>query len=319
MFKITLYQIQYFELWNDFLAKAKNGNFLFHRDFIEYHSDRFQDNSLLIFKNQKLIALLPANRSENIIYSHQGLTYGGLILDKKIRSSEVFQIFESLLKYFKEQGIKYLFYKQSPDYQSVISCQAIEIALFSFAAKLETCQIASVIELQNDFEILKQKSRIKNYFDKNFEIKKETNFAQFWKILIQNLENKHQLSPVHSLDEIQNLAQKFRSEIQLYTVVKGTEVLGGTLLFINHYSAAVHVQYVASTLEGRKRRVHDFLFPFLIAKFKKEKTSFAKPFHYFGFGISDIRETKSINKGLVAWKEKFGARTFTHRSFKIEI
>jgi hypothetical protein len=319
MFEIIPYQIQHFELWNQFLLKAKNANFLFHRSFMEYHSDRFKDNSLLIFKNKKLIALLPANRIKNKIYSHQGLTYGGFILDKKVTYFDVSRIFETLLNSFRKEGINELIYIQNPDYQSISSCQEIESVLITLGAKLANSQIASVIEFQSDFETLKQKTRIKNHFDKGFQVKKEADFTNFWNILIQNLKNKHQLKPVHSLQEIQNLAEKFKNEIQLYTVIKDGEILGGTVLFINHYSAVVHVQYVASTLEGRKLRVLDLLFSFLIKKYQRQNTSFGKYFKHFGFGISTHRETNTINKGLLEWKEKFGARTFVHRSYKIEI
>ena len=72
-------------IWNDFVSKSKNGTFLFHRDFIEYHSDKFDDFSLLVFFKQELVALLPANQVNNTIFSHQGLTYGGLILKQDIK------------------------------------------------------------------------------------------------------------------------------------------------------------------------------------------------------------------------------------------
>jgi hypothetical protein len=58
--------------------QSQKMHLLFHRDFMEYHSDRFQDYSLLIFEEDKLIAVLPANRVEDRL-SHQGLTYGGLV------------------------------------------------------------------------------------------------------------------------------------------------------------------------------------------------------------------------------------------------
>lgn len=83
-FKIIKYTSEHYNLWNDFVADAKNATFLFHRDFMEYHSDRFEDYSLLIFdEKENLKALFPANRIENDLFSHQGLTYGGLILDEK--------------------------------------------------------------------------------------------------------------------------------------------------------------------------------------------------------------------------------------------
>ena len=46
---------------------------------MEYHADRFTDYSLLVYDGNKLLALLPANRSGDVLYSHAGLTYGGVI------------------------------------------------------------------------------------------------------------------------------------------------------------------------------------------------------------------------------------------------
>ena len=48
--------------WDDFVKVSKNGTFLFLRAYMDYHSDRFHDHSLM-FHNEKgkLIAVLPAN------------------------------------------------------------------------------------------------------------------------------------------------------------------------------------------------------------------------------------------------------------------
>jgi len=50
---------------------------------MDYHSDRYLDYSLLIYKKDVLISVLPANIVEDQLYSHQGLSYGDFILDKK--------------------------------------------------------------------------------------------------------------------------------------------------------------------------------------------------------------------------------------------
>ena len=84
-FKIIKYTSGHYNLWNDFVANAKNATFLFHRDFMEYHSDRFEDNSLLIFdEKEKLVAIFPANRIGNELFSHQGLTYGEIVIDASL-------------------------------------------------------------------------------------------------------------------------------------------------------------------------------------------------------------------------------------------
>ena len=63
--------------WDAFVETSKNGTFLFMRNYMEYHSDRFADHSLMFYCNNRLLAVLPANirESEKTLVSHGGLTY----------------------------------------------------------------------------------------------------------------------------------------------------------------------------------------------------------------------------------------------------
>jgi hypothetical protein len=76
-YTVRRYQKSDYLHWNTFVSKAKNATFLLHRGFMDYHKDRFEDYSLMVFENEKLVAVLPANRVDGCVYSHQGLTYGG--------------------------------------------------------------------------------------------------------------------------------------------------------------------------------------------------------------------------------------------------
>ena len=70
-------------LWDGFVALSKNATFLHYRDYMDYHSDRFHDFSLMAFDGGRLLALLPANLSGDTLYSHQGLTFGGWLMPLK--------------------------------------------------------------------------------------------------------------------------------------------------------------------------------------------------------------------------------------------
>ena len=99
---LTTYTIKKYEqndcnTWNEFIAQAKNATFLFHRNFMEYHQDRFEGFSLLVFENHKLVAVLPANKQGNSVYSHQGLTYGGLVYKEETKQASVIEIFHDIL------------------------------------------------------------------------------------------------------------------------------------------------------------------------------------------------------------------------------
>ena len=114
------------------VSHAKNATFLFNRDFMEYHKDRFQDASVMVFKGDKLMALFPANQVNDTVYSHQGLTYGGLILNSKLKLNSVLEIFKNVIKFYKSQGFKNLEVKIIPNiYNNLPSDELLYFVFFS--------------------------------------------------------------------------------------------------------------------------------------------------------------------------------------------
>jgi hypothetical protein len=113
-YTIKQYESSFYEVWNAFIGKAKNATFLFHRDFMEYHKDRFEDNSLLIFKDDLCVAVLPANKQGAIAFSHQGLSYGGLVYDEKLTLENVIACFAAVLCFLNEKELFNCPIKQFP-------------------------------------------------------------------------------------------------------------------------------------------------------------------------------------------------------------
>ena len=106
MFEIRIYRESLKNEWNEHIARSKNGTFLTDRNYMDYHSDRFKDFSLMFYSKDKLSAVLPGNIKDNVYYSHQGLTYGGLIIDSKCKTADVCRIFEEANTFLKGHGIK---------------------------------------------------------------------------------------------------------------------------------------------------------------------------------------------------------------------
>ncbi|MGB2684524.1 MAG: GNAT family N-acetyltransferase, partial [Olleya sp.] len=69
---------------------------------------------MLIFKGEKLIAVLPANKVGDTLHSHQGLTYGGLVTHKALKFNEVLEVFKLLLQFLEDHNILYLNIKSLP-------------------------------------------------------------------------------------------------------------------------------------------------------------------------------------------------------------
>ena len=68
MIEVKQYTQKQAQEWNDFIEQSRQGTFLFNRSYMDYHADRFQDASLMIYRKEQLYALLPANRLGDTLY-----------------------------------------------------------------------------------------------------------------------------------------------------------------------------------------------------------------------------------------------------------
>lgn len=297
--------------WDNFIDSAKNATFLFKRDFMDYHKDRFEDHSMLVFKNEKVVALFPATISENILYSHQGLTYGGLVINKKTKLKEVAEIFQSLLQYLSTGNIEKLQIKVMPKIYNNLPSDELDYLLFITRAKLIRTDILSVIDNQQPLKIASNRLEgVKKAEKNNLRIEEGNDFMGFWnEILIPNLAGKHNALPVHSLGEIAQLEKNFPSNILQFNVYKDAEIVGGATIFETENVA--HVQYISANGDKQQLGTLDFLFKFLINdRFKDKK--------FFDFGTSNENAGKNVNEGLLYWKECFGARSIVQQFYEVK-
>lgn len=312
-YKIIKYTSEHYQMWNNFVANAKNATFLFHRDFMEYHSDKFQDFSLLIFdEKENLKAILPANILDANLYSHQGLTYGGLVLDASCKLSEVIQLNYQLLKYLSEAGILKLQLKIIPAIYNNLPSDEMEYLSFLLDAKLIRRDAIAILDLSHKMEISRVRKRgIETGKKHQLQIIEEDTFDSFWKeLLIPNLNFKYNTNPVHSLEEITYLKSKFPKLIRQFNVYFENKLVGGVTVFIT--KNVIHPQYISgNTAFNNLYGGLDYLYNYLITNvFKDEK--------YFDFGISNENNGRYLNESLHYWKESFGARTIVQNFYEVE-
>lgn len=311
MVSIETYNLKHKSQWDSFVDESKNGTFLFKRDFMEYHSSRFNDFSLLIFKRSKLIGIFPANRESNILYSHNGLTYGGLMVKEDIKLNEFLNIFCELLKFCHINKIIKLVIKAIPSIYNISFSGELDYISFLTNAVLYRKDVISVIDLKSKIKISKDRVQgFKRGIKNKLILKEKNNFREFWdKLLIPNLSQKYSVSPVHSISEIEYLKNKFQGNIRQFNVYKGDEIVAGTTIF--QTKNVIHVQYTASNSDKNQLGSLDFLFYKLINEIFYD-------YKFFDFGTSNERRGRKINLGLLYWKEGFGARSLTQSFYEIE-
>lgn len=303
MFEVKKYTPSDKDVWNRFLLTAKNATLLFERDYMDYHSDRFHDHSLMIYRKGQLYGLIPGNVSDNVFYSHQGLTYGGIVMSRKASAVDVIEMFRLINDHLKSEGIIKVVYKPTPYIYHDVPAQEDLYALFRLTdARIIGRQISSTIYLDNKIKFVEsRKSGIRKAVRNGVTIARTEDFDAFWEILESNLQNKYEVRPVHSINEIKLLAGRFPGRIRLYAAFsEDGRMLGATVIYIIN-SKVIHTQYISASLEGKELGALDALFEYLINDEFKE-------YSVFDFGQSTEQRGAVLNENLIFQKEGFGGR-----------
>ncbi len=308
---ITPYSSKYQSIWDNYVANAKNGVFLFYRNYMEYHADRFKDNSLLFFRKGQLAGLLPANIKNDTLCSHEGLTFGGVISGQSTKTAATLQIFEALINYCRSIGVKTIVYKAVPYIYHSVPANEDLYALFRYNAKLIARNASSCIYLSGSEGFSdNRKCSIKKAQKSNLTVKQSTDFDAFMKIVADALSERHSTKPVHTAEEMKLLANRFPDNIKLYASYKDDRMLAGVIIYESRNVA--HTQYAADSKEGWSIGAQDLVEDYLINNIYKAK-------QYYDFGISTENQGQVLNLGLIARKEAFGAGSVMYDIYQIDL
>ncbi len=297
--------------WNEFVRQSKNGMFLFHRSYQDYHADRYADHSYLIRHKGRLCALLPATRSGNELWSHGGLTFGGFVTNEEMTQSLMLEVVDQMLVRLKKDGVHHLHYKAIPPIYHRTPAQEDLYALHCRGARICRRDVNSVLRPGAKPRAQQRRRRgVRDALEAGLTVARSDRWEEFWPLLEQVLLERHSVRPVHTVEEITLLAGRFATNIHLYVARDHQEVVAGSVIYEN--PCVAHAQYIASSPAGRKLCALDLLFSTLIEETFRHK-------EWFSFGISTTEGGTCLNGGLAEFKESFGARTIIHDTYSITL
>nr|WP_315472194.1 GNAT family N-acetyltransferase [uncultured Undibacterium sp.] len=301
-------------LWDEFCINSLQSTLLHTRRFLSYHGTKFTDQSLLIVDDNKWLGILPAALMPNdpsCIISHPGASYGGIVHQGQLRGEAMIAALRACCTYFHSQGKQKLLYKAVPSFYHRMPAQDDLYAMFRLGARRYRCDLSSTIDLNNRANLnLRRRRSLNKAYKQNVVITTELLLLPvLWDVLMDNLAQKHDSTPVHSLAEMSILIDRFPKEIVPVFAMHEGKVVAGVILFITE--TCYHTQYIAASALGYQISALDAVFDFCVQLAQSDGR------RWFDFGISNEQAGMFLNEGLYRFKTEFGGGGTVHEFFEI--
>lgn len=309
MFEIRKYSPQDKPLWDSYVAKARNATFLFRRDYMDYHSDRFSDHSLLFFVGRKLHSLMPAHADGTSFCTHLGLTYGGLVVDEAVSTADVVRLFAEFNDYLRQAGFTKVVYRPVPWVYHTLPAEEDLYAMFWQCRPTMTRRLSgTVIFMERHLPWRKDhRRRLRLAHESGVKVVRDASLAEFWPLLEENLRCRFGSRPVHTLQEIALLKSRFPDEIIQYNAYVGGQLVGGITFYVMGH--VLHGQYSSTNDLGKQTGAMEAIY---------EQVMYHDYRHckYLDFGTSNEADGSILNEGLIAHKEGYGGRTVCYDTYE---
>ena len=299
--------------WDEFVCLSRNGTFLHQRGYMDYHSDRFTDCSLVAVRDGKWCALLPACVDGDTLYSHRGLTYGGWLVPlKHFDVTVMIEAMDAAVAWMQSNGIKRLVYKPVPHIYHRYPCEEDLYALFKHNARLVETNISTTIDLSCPLPLDRGNKSGANAARKaGIKVGPSDDWQGYWHLLSSLLDERYDTRPVHTLEEMRLLVSRFPDNIRLYTATLDDELLAGVVMYLS--LPVAHSQYIGASPRGKDSKALTLLFDHLIGEYAQQG------YRYFDFGISNEDHGRYLNEGLVRQKSRLGGRGIVYNTFEIDL
>jgi hypothetical protein len=303
--------------WECLVSRSCNGTFLHTRGFVSYHGDRFCDRSLLLEDRRgSVVGVFPAAENpanHEMVVSHPGLSYGGLVHDGLVRGASMIGALEGISQYYRHLGYRKLRYKAVPLIYHSTPADDDLYALFRLGAHRYRSDLSATIDLANRGRVTQRRIRSRRralaegvFTEENWDA-----VAVFWRVLELNLARRHGVSPVHSLAEMRMLHDRFPKEILLIVAWIGEELVGGAVLFAAGH--VLHMQYTATTERGRDACATDLVMEHAI------ELAAGRGCRFFDFGVCTVGQGRTLNQDLYRFKASFGAGGVTYDHYELDL
>jgi hypothetical protein len=220
-------------------------------------------------------------------------------------------VFSACLDQIREDGIERVVYKCVPHIYHSHPAEEDAYALFINDAQLFRRDVSSAIDTRRPLALREGRQEVlRRARSAGLSVAQVEGFEQFWPVLEENLRERHDTKPVHTLDEMTYLARCFPENIRLFQCARAGETLAGAVVYVS--AQVCHIQYTGVSAEGRRHGALDLVLGAVIERFSATHG-------VIDFGISTERNGRYLNRGLADFKEGFGARAVNYDTYELRV
>jgi len=325
MITIKKYNKKHAKKWDSFVTTSNNGTIFQTQKFLAYHINRqFNDCSLMIENNEKIIAVLPGVKKTSAglatFYSHPGSSYGGFVIKSGLPFKIINEIIESVDIYLIKKKFNSIFLINSPsiywqsenhalDYLLQWNKYQIKEIYISHAVNIGACHNVGNLLSKRKKRYILNDSKLKNFMFK--KTGDENEISQFY-ILLKDAKKKFSTTPTHSLEELIKLKHLFPNSIDIYISILDNDIVGGCVIFhTTRKTSLVFYNIINPKIQNSQLSVLQLYNSMIICKKRGAVV--------VDFGVSHNPEQDNPLEpklSLIQFKEQFGAQGIIRLAYK---
>jgi lipid II:glycine glycyltransferase (peptidoglycan interpeptide bridge formation enzyme) len=305
------------EEWDSFVGQSDNGTLFHKRAFLNYHpKDRFNDASIYVSKNGKILSVLTAavieRDGKKILASHPGASYGGFVYDSDLNFKDAHDLVDMLLEYAQSLKVDRIQLTSPPIIYQTKYSNYFDFALYRNGFTYLKRDVSSIVQLDfNKDKLLdtyraEARTATKKAMKQGIEITECDLFDEYYEILKKNLKLRHNVNPAHTLDELKLLKKLFPAKIRLWGAFLKDKLTAGVCNFSVNPNVVLAF-YISHDEAYQEYRPVNLLFYEIMKQYQQEG------FRFLDFGIFTVN--MEPNWGLGRFKENFGARGIFRDTF----
>lgn len=293
------------ERWDEFVVRSPQGTVLHTRRFLGYHGSRFEDQSWVVERDGRWVAVFGAARdprSSQCLASHPGATFGGPLFDRVGDTKLAFDVLGCIAVRAKREGYSELSFRVPPAHLSTQPDEALLHALCRRGARVERMDLWSVLTLDRACVDRKARRDAKRAIRLGVSVAREDEvpaYVAYHALLADTLRQRHDVRPVHDVEALIDLRRRLGDEQSLWIARHRGEMAAGAWV-LQHRPGVFHTQYLASSPAARECGALDALVATLVEELR------AAGARCLSFGASTENAGRTLNAGLHHFKSKHG-------------